>query len=468
MERSQVADRCYRNDADQDMHRLLGAVMSKQNLALRAPFVKYAKSNNVVRRIVEQKANVYSHTVSRKLDDDRDQKLLTEFSDLLQLDAVMLELDRLLALHHSVFVQYRVRVEMGGVRQPCIDLVTPGTFIAINHPADKTLLVGVALDMEEYWFLDFGDEYMTLPKGTIVPRNLTKRAGPINWFIAHQTPPTTRGSILESAPGADVVAAHMSVWQQNISMLKESKSSTKVPTFAGDTTRIPTNQPVDSELPYILGEGATVTVMDLSSDTEQYQGLSDHIAERSAASQGVPPSVMAGADASSGSHLHVMRLPLIELRKRRIPLMLRVERMLWKIIERVNAVDLVQYVFPTDGMHINYSEVEEPLSPAERNAVFEKERQLGLTNTIREIRRRNPQIITDKDAVEFLAENVEVETVRVIMMMLLQKMNAHMGTSTGEQLPEGNGADGLQASNGDNRLPQRSSDPNRPDSTNRA
>jgi hypothetical protein len=455
-EDAKLVDRCYRNNADRDMRKFIAKVMSRENTATRSQFVEVAKHTNVVRRIAQEKATVYNQHVFREIPTkDEEQAKLSDFCELSSFDLVMQELDRMLVVHDSMLVQYRVRINMSGDREPCIDLVHPGMFIALHHPVDETLLVGIAMEAatDGEWFVDFGDEYMTVRSdGTVIPGSLKKRSVRPNWFIAHQTPPTTRGCILARNPSGDMVAAHMAVWFENISMIKESKSSTIIPTLTGDTSRMPMGQVADSERFVMLGDGVTPSTLDLTVDLNAFQQAADHILERSAANHGVPPSVMFGRDAASGMQMHMMRLPLIELRRRRVSPLLKVERQLWQIISTVNQQDLPDFAFSVDRMKIEFSEVEEPLGEAEKDSVFQNRRQLGLTNTVDELKRRNSELKSDAEALKELLRNVTVETERVKMMQNLQQMNAHMGTSTGEQLPEENGENGLEAGNGTDRV----------------
>jgi hypothetical protein len=61
--------------------------------------------------------------------------------------------------------------------------------------------------------------------------------------------------------------------------------------------------------------------------------------------------------------------------------------------------------------------------------VFEKRRQLGLTNTVDEIKDRDPDL-DDEQATAVLKANVDVETERVKYMRELQALSGAMGAST--------------------------------------
>jgi hypothetical protein len=165
-------------------------------------------------------------------------------------------------------------------------------------------------------------------------------------------------------------------------------------------------------------------------DLKQFRDNADHALERAGANYGLPPSVLHQSDASSGAEVHLRRTPLRELRRERILVLRDVEQQIAEIQSAVNANDLPEYAFDATGWSIDFGEVQQPLSETESDTVFENRRRLGLTNTLDEIRKRNPDLSTDKQAEDVLKRNVEIETLRIEIMRALMALSGSMGAST--------------------------------------
>ena len=137
------------------------------------------------------------------------------------------------------------------------------------------------------------------------------------------------------------------------------------------------------------------------------------------------------------------RTPLRELRSQQIPVMRRYERRLAEVQSMVNAIDLPAFAFGIDGWGIDFGEVQQPLTEQERDAVFEKRRQLLLTSTVEEERRRNPDLKDDGEAMERIRQRVTDEVMRVVLTQRLQQLNGGTSAVPGDPTPADNGAAGL-------------------------
>lgn len=429
-------DAYYEGGGDQYILRLIHIAFEDQlTRRLRADLVAWAKWNNVLRRVTRELATVYAKPAVRHITDD-DQKY-REFVALANLDAAMREADRKLVYHDDVWIQYRVQRD---TRKPVIDVVSPSMFWPISHPQDLTQMIAVVLDQTpprvtratpcyRVWTVDetfMLDSECRVIVSTVEPNALGRLPG----VLASMRPASTKGKLLTESPAADLVAAHEAVWFQNVLLIKESKSANKQTYITGDTSSASFGQSSDTEREVLLPEGVTVQAVDRGMDLSQYRDNADQIVERAAANYGLPPSLLHQQAASSGAEIHLRRIPLHELREERVPVMRSIERELAEIQAAVNANDLPEFTFSTDGWGIDFGEVQQPLSEAEQDAVFEKRRQLGLTNTLAEIRKRNPDLPDDEAALEVLKRNVEVETIRIAVMKTLMSMSGAMGAST--------------------------------------
>jgi hypothetical protein len=244
------------------------------------------------------------------------------------------------------------------------------------------------------------------------------------------------------------VAAHECIWFQNILLLKESKSANKQAYISGDTSAAALGQSADTEREVVLPEGVTVTVVDRGMDLKQFRDNADHVLERAAANHGLPPSVLHQQDSSSGAEIHLRRIPLRELRRKRIPIMRRIEKQIAEIQSAINANDLPEFAFRTEGWMIDFGEVQQPLTEMEADQVFEKRRQLGLTDTIEELRRRNPDLPSDEAAGDVLEHHIAVETERIRTMRELMSLSGGMGAST-EDVQQRGGKAPFEANRGE-------------------
>lgn len=419
---------------------------------LRADLVAWAKWNNVLRRVTVEIATVYSEPAKRYVSEGND--TYQALNDLANIDGAMREVDAMLGRHAECWVQYRVRRDTS---EPVFDVISPAQFWAIAHPADPGQLVGVLINQTPrnataltpcYRVITADETFQLDGKCQVIPSTWRPlEFGRMPGVLASLVPPTAKGRLMSQSPASDLVAAHESIWFQNVLLLKESKSANKQAYLSGDTSAATVGQSSDTEREVLLPEGVTVQVVDRGMDLVMFRDNADHVLERAAANHGLPPAVLHQRDASSGAEIHLRRIPLRELRKKRIPVMRRIERELARIQSAVNAADLPAYAFSVDGWGIDFGEVQQPLTESELDQVFEKRRQLGLTTTIEEITKRNPDM-TDDQAEEFLRTNIETETRRIVFLRGMQALSGSMGAST-EDIVQRDGETPFEANRGE-------------------
>jgi hypothetical protein len=399
---------------------------------LRSDLVGQAKWNNVLRRVAYELATVYSEPASRKSDDERYQ----EFLEQIDTDTVMREVDQKLVIHNDVWVQYRVRKD---TKEPVIDVVTPAMFWAVAAPTDQTQLVAIALDQTppritrvtpcyRVWTADETfqlDSECRVIVSSVEPNSLGRMPG----VLVSARPATAKGQLLDDSPAADLAAAHECIWFQNVLLIKESKSANKQTYLTGDTSAAVRGQTADTERETDLPEGVNVQAIDRGMDLAQFRDNADHILERAAANHGLPPSVLHQRDASSGAEIHLRRIPLRELRRKRIPIMRRLEKQLAQIQSAVNTNDLPQYAFNVEGWGIDFGEVQQPLTEMESLAVFEKERELGLADIYTEEMRRNPDITKLSDAIQLVDARTKLRTRYVVSQKDLMAASGALGAA---------------------------------------
>jgi hypothetical protein len=400
---------------------------------LRSDLVGQAKWNNVLRRVSHELATVYSEPAERKVADNDKYR---DFIDLIDIDTVMREVDQKLVIHSDVWIQYRVRLD---TKEPVLDVVTPSMFWAVCHPNDQTNLLAIVIDQTpprvtrvtpcyRVWTAD--ETFMLDNECRVIvstaEANALKR---LPGVLASLRPATAKGSLLDCSPAADLVAAHEMIWFQNVLLVKESKSANKQTYATGDTSAAAMGQSADTERETILPEGVSIQAVDRGMDLAQFRDNADHALERAAANHGLPPSVLHQRDASSGAEIHLRRIPLRELRRKRIPIMRRIERQLAEIQSAVNANDLPEYAFAIEGWGIDFGEVQQPLTEMEQLTAFEKERELGLSDNYTEEMRRNPDIKTIADAMLAVDARTKLRTRYIVSQKDLMAASGALGAA---------------------------------------
>jgi hypothetical protein len=451
---AQKRDDFYNGKGEQHIEELIDAAFQDaETKRLRKAMIPWGKYNNVIRRVSSELATVYNEPARRRIRDATE--TYEQFCELANLDAAMRELDEKLVYHEDVWLQYRVRVN-GTERTPVIDVVSPANFWAVCDPKDATNLVAIILDQTPdgtapahapHYRVWCADETFQLDKeGRFITESYQDNPlGRLPGVLASTRSPSFKGQLLAENPAADLTAAHEAIWFINVLLVKETKSANNQTYVTGDTSSAATGQSADTEREAVLPEGVTIQSVDRGMDLGQFIETANSILEAAAANHGLPPSVLHQRDAASGAEIHLRRIPIRELRKKRIPTMRNVERQLAEIQSVANPIDLPQYAFAMEGWGIDHGEVQQPLTEAEQDAVFEQRRRLGLTDTLEELRKRNPDL-SEEDALKLLEKHVGVETQRVALMKDMMALNGSAGAQTGEPTSAENGAEGQAAS----------------------
>ncbi len=448
-------ERCYNGNAHDDMAEFIDHVFKHHEVRkLRKDFLPVGGFLNVIRRVVNEKATVYNEP-ARRMVDAASMPAYRDLVDATRLDEVMREANRRLVLDEDVMLSYRVRVN-NGVSEPVIDVLGPGHFWVLCDPRDPTRVIGRIIKTTPmlrkpdlslpHFYCEAEDVGFQIDGNRrVIVESIKPLAYGSTWLLLSATPPSARGSVLAENPSNDLVSAHFATWFVNLCLLKEAKSATLQVALSGDTSKVPVGQMSDTEGDIHLGEGVTVTQIDRSMDLAMFRDVSDFVLERTGAAHGLPPSVLHHRDSSSGSEIHLRRIPLRELRRQQIMIMRQAEHRLAEIMARVNAVEAPQYAFNASSWSIDFGEVEQPLTEAERDSVFENRRRLLLTNTADEIMRRDPDVITEQQALDKLKANVKVEVERVGLTQALSAMDGSASSGPDDPTAKDNGQQGIES-----------------------
>jgi hypothetical protein len=463
-------DEFYEGRGDNVMQEIVDIVYkSEANRESRKAIIKAGldKYDNIVARIVREKATVYSEPARRTVADKDDNLRYQTLQELSGQDDVMRELDRKLALHENALLWYRVRQTPTGEREPVLEVISPASFWAVCHPNDRTLLVAIIFDQRmplakdgdpAYRIWTDDETFVMNTKFEIDPKTIEAwPLGVMPGVLASTRKPGAKPGLLEQFPSTDLLSAQKGIRLQAINLAKESVSAVRQTYITGDTSATAMGQNADTNTEIFLGEGVTAQALDRGMDQEQFRDNGGYIGDAVAANHGLAPSVLRHRDASSGAEIELRRTPIRELRKQRIPVMRRIEARIAKIIAMVNGArattsddgdavliegDLPEMTFSLDGWAIDFGEIQQVLTESERDAVFEARRRLGLTDNYEEELRRNPDLRTIEDAVVAVDARLERQTMFVRSQKELMALNGSLGSAVGEKTAEENGADG--------------------------
>ncbi len=446
--------RFYMSGGDQDMATFVTTVVKDPVVqAKRLEFIEHSKFNNVLRRVTHELASCYAMPAKRTVANEADNARYQALQRDCRQDELMLRANRLAILHRNVVIGPRVR-DANGTPEPVLDIVTPDCFWAVSHPLDPTALVALILDVNyntldssrqpEYIVWSAAEWFFLDGHGIPLSTETTPHDhGRIPYLLFSIEPPA--GRLLDETTGDDLEAAHRSVWFLNILLLKEAKSATKNHVVQGDVSNSIRNQASDTDVPIQLPEGVQLQTIDNSMDLDMYLAAARGVYETSAANYGLPPSVLSHSDVQSAEARELQRVPLREIRlQQQIPFR-ALERQLAELQSIVIGKQMSEYRFSTEGWSIDFADPQTPLGTKDALDVFEKERGLGLTSTVKEIMRRNPDL-DEEAAGEEMLDNIADELARNRAMKPLQQISGSMGASvvpmqgrTGDDDPDDGG-----------------------------
>jgi hypothetical protein len=432
----------YMDAGDEHLTKWIDEVFQDRSVIdKRQVWVEKSKYNNVTKRIVNELSTVYTEPATRTLANERANERYQEVQRATRQHEVFRRINRWLTLQNNLAIGFRV-IEERGKRRPVIDVVTPEHFSAVAYPDDRTRLGALSFDLTNDSLRRNDDDparlvwtdteyfYLTA-RGVLIEESIVEHGfDRMPWILLSLEPPS--GALLDATSGADVIAAHLSVWFENVCLLKESKSATKQPALSGDTTTMTRQQAADTEIPIEMPEGVTATVLDFSMDLGMFRDTADHILERTAANYGIPPQVLKHEGATSGYEIELRRIGIRERRRQQETIFREFEREFVEVQAMVLARDMPELAFEPDGFVLNFGETETPLNPKEELEVFEHARRLTLTDTIDELKRRDPDLDTE-GAIARLIEHVAVEEFRNRIMRPMEAIAGSPGADAGTE-----------------------------------
>jgi hypothetical protein len=436
-ERHCLRDEMYRDGGCRHMTNMIDAVFKDPEVRrLRAAMVEHARFNNPIKRIVNELSTVYAEpaarTVEGKTQNDRYQLLL----DSVRMDEQMLQISRLLNLHRTLLVGFRVRQNADGEREPVIDIATPAIVRAVLHPNDSKQVVAwvirtdfrpAQIDSNTPAWMVWTDHEVFQLRGnwTVIGESYKEHGLGVNpWTPVTLSPPAS--GFWPGEEGEDLVAAHKAIWLINILAIKETKSANRQVALSGDITTMARDQAADTERPLELPDGVSVQTIDSSMDISVYRDMADYVLTATGNNYGMPGALLTHQGTQSAEARELLRVPLRELRKQQqIPLRI-FERKFARVMSAVLKVDAPALNFDASGWRIDFGESQTPLSAMDSLRLFLAERAAGVTDTIEYIKSKNPDL-DDEQAEALMKMHYLRELARNVLMRPLMAINGGMG-----------------------------------------
>jgi len=434
-DRARERHNLYGGAGDDAMATFIGQVFKDPEvLQKRREWLDKAKFNNVSKRIVNERAVVYSVPAARRVSDEAANARYQDVQRDCRQHEVARRWNRWGNLHGNLALGFRVRDDASTV----IDVVTPEHFFAVGHPLDPSQQIAIGIKLghkgpgvtkaSPAWIVWSAAEWFYVSEtGHVIESSVTPHSfGRIPWVLYAAEP--AYGALLDDSVGEDIRAAHKAVWFLHLLELKEAKSATKQPVISGDVTTMAREASSDSESAIEAPDGVTIDVVDFSMDISMFRDAAQRVYEIVAGNNGIAPGVLKHSGVQSAQARELMLAPLKELRREQEVYLRELEREFAVVQSMVLTRHNHPLAFDLEGWSIDFSESRTPLDPKAALEVFEQKRRLGLTDTVQELMAQNPDLLVS-DAFAELDRHIQVETTRNRMMRPLQQISGSMAAT---------------------------------------
>ena len=434
--RHELRDALYRDGGVEYMENVIDDVFEDDDVKrLRKKWVRFARFNNPVKRIVNEISTVYAEAPERTIASDTAENFATLLKDT-KFNLEMFHASRLLNLHRTLLVGFRVRQHDDGRRDPVIDVATPASVRAVVSPADNKLVIGwlirsgyasptrlTADDNKPAWTLWTDHEKVLLnARFTALEGTYLEHGFGVCPWVPVVLGPACAG-FWPGEEGEDLVAGAVSVWMSNILLLKEQKSATKQTIVNGDTSTMPRGQALDTERPLVAPEGTSATTVDMSMDLSMFRDNGNHVLDCLANNYGMSPAIVRHEGVQSAEARDLLRIPLREIRLYQQAPWHDFEALFFgRVVPSVLRVDLPDRIYDPAGFRVKFGESQTPMSKSEELKFFTDGRAAGVDDTVAYILRQNPGM-TVEDAMAEVERHNAVETWRGVISRPLQAIS---------------------------------------------
>lgn len=422
----------------------------KQVIELRQQWVEVANHVNPLRRLYEMLSVTYALPAKRVVDDEGGNKRYEALVLASRQHEVAQNWCMWGNFHKQLIVGVRIRTNTRGEKEPKIDVIPPSQFWALASPVDPTKLLALGMELDTdlprrpddipKWFVmtDVEQFYMTETGFIIKPSIVEDHEWDRMPYLLLSVDPPLDG-LIDRGAGKNAVAAHQAIWFTHVLLAKETKSATKIPVIAGDITNVALRQAIDTEIPFVASDGTIVSAINMGMDLDQFRDNANYLYEGTAADHNLPPQLLHHAGVQSAQARELMRAPLKEMRRKQEIYWRAFEHEFAEIQSMVMKREMPIYAFDTEGHRVNFAELMTALDPKTDTEVFEHKRRLGLTNTLAQLIKQDPDL-DEEGALEQLLVNIGVEEKRVEFMRDLIRLNSGLNAPVVTEPPSPEGS----------------------------
>lgn len=322
-----------------------------------------------------------------------------------------------------------------------IDVVTPNQYVVLPDPDDVTrelavMFIGAGLDSNgrvvttyDYWDRSITFQFYVSGRSASITRPVYEHGLGVLPFVSVRAYEAW-GCYWDDTRGTDLLNGQRAVMTLSSLVMKLHKAQgEKQPVVNGQLGDIAKNQVFDAEEPLCIPANATFGSIDLVTDPGHYWKSIDAIAQSVASNYGISADRLR---AKSAAAIDADENQLIERRDELIRVFADAERQLFALMQRLD-----QSVASQAGViSIDFADATYRGDRKSALDVAERERKLGICNTLDLIRARQPECETEEEAWAEFVRNVAVETKRIVMQQVLN------ASSQGDasRSPEENGA----------------------------
>lgn len=430
----------YRENADDVTRRELEGVFDDPTVRSRVlKWIPLASSRSVVRRVVDLVARpVYAVAPVRVVEPESAQASYDEIVRTARTNAAMDLACRIAeaANHALIYTRYIARK-----KRICHDVIAPDAVTVIPDPDVPTdwLALLFAIPGEGgkvHWqYVDDAETFRLDHEGSLVPKTQTPlglRRPNFTWV--HRT--ERSGAFWESMRGRSLERAELGVNMLNLLAMRGLKASGfKKLAIVGDLANFPKGQSLDEESAIVAGEGVAISEVSSQMDAANYIALQQEIVADAAASRGISRARLnaTGAQDSDDAGLEEERGELVGV-------MYEAELDVFDVVKMVSQESETK--IPEDAtLRVDFGELHHRVDRKTELEIETGERNAGMANYLDHIKRRNPEIRSDADALEEFIRNVKLNAT---CLELITARNLSQGATPENpgQSPEENGAMG--------------------------
>lgn len=433
--------RYYRDDFDEYIRTCVKEIFHHElTQGLRIELIKFAKSNNVVRRITQLMSTVYHRPATRIVDSEQDE--FDEYEIEVALHKKMRRAQRMSHLSNAVAIY--PSFSPGGKRR--MRVVDQSQLFAVSHPLDTGEPVAYIFDVNVETAALRDSESM--PRWLVLDDTYSFLIDQRNLYIGGSLKPHNVGRIpvafysrsedesllLDTTTGDDIVSAQEAIILLEVMAMKNAKSGEKIGYTTGDMTRATFDNAFDQEVMPHLPAGSAAGTLDLGANPGVYRSQQDAIANTLFGNRGIPSELRtANITASSGSQLLLRKSELADLRAD--------DLIDWREVER-DRFDLEARTFGlnTRGARVDFAELTVHRDRSDQLDIDRQERNEGRTNIFAQMQRDNPDASIQEIEQQWL-ENVRIQSQTMTLVRALNLPGDSDFANPG-QTPQLNGAEG--------------------------